>query len=88
MTILSWPKTSLKRADVNHRDNSENPLFLAVSLEDLDLVKLYVTNGAEINIKDKKNNSPLSLAKKAENQEIFNYLQSKKSLLKYWKQED
>ena len=51
------------RADVDATDNDgRTPIFFAIEAENLDLVKLLLSNGARVNLLDKEGISPLDTA--------------------------
>ena len=55
-------------------ENFETPLFQALRTEDVDIVKLLVKNGADVNKENKDGNTPLIKACKKENKNIVKLL--------------
>jgi len=51
--------------NINHQDSSGNTaLYYAIDMNDVELIKLLISNGADMNIKNNKGLSPLDYAKK------------------------
>ena len=56
--------------------DGSSPLFKAVSLNHLELVKFFIEKGADVNSLDDYNISILAIAKRINNTEIINLLEA------------
>lgn len=67
-----------KGLDVNHcaKKDSMRPIYLPIEMGNLNVVKLYVENGADLHVKDDNGDSPLVFALKKNQEEIAEYLMS------------
>ena len=63
-------------ADVNQKDRyiGFTPLHYSAWNGDIDIAGLLIVKGADLNARDKKNNTPLDVALKANNTKIASYL--------------
>jgi ankyrin repeat protein len=52
------------------------PLHFAAADGDLETVKLLVGKGADVNARDDRNDSPLSLAQKGKHQQVVDFLRA------------
>jgi len=67
--------------DVNAINRGSTALHLAVDVQLIEMVKLFINHGADINKKDNGGNTPLNYAVNSGNKEIAYYLLDKEALL-------
>ena len=65
-------------ADVNQKDRyiGYTPLHYSAWNGDIDIAELLIVKGANLNVRDKKNNTPLDVAVKANKIKIASYLRN------------
>ena len=69
-----------KKCDVNEKDDLDaRAVHVAADRNDVEMLALLVKNGAEIDVKDRFQRTPLSIAQKKGNKEVEEFIAEKLS---------